>query len=375
MQQDLYKLIVNIFFAVGFAQIYDYVGAKQQQLAGKYKALQNSEWGQMLFVFGLLFLIRLLPQTVQTPEWLMIINLNLLIVVYISTVMTRLATILPIQVEVVAILWSVGLTSRESLLLCGFVCAALNLRFVFKIDGNINRHPWYHTLLPLGVGLTVWFANLYSAQALFSIQWWLAVAAYVLSLTASWWLTAANQRRHQQLQELAAEIEYDALTGVRNWHAFKRDLDAQQQYALMMLDIDDFKKINDTAGHLLGNTALITFTQTLQTQLQTGAPAAQLYRTGGEEFAIIIPELELTAATTLARTCLHALRQMQVPTSSGALQLTASIGVTVNGDCSEITQREIFQRADMNLYAAKRNGKNRLVVSDCQATKQQELID
>lgn len=167
----------------------------------------------------------------------------------------------------------------------------------------------------------------------------------------------------RNLVELAAN---DALTGLRNRRSFLEAAQAgmshcerrKEPLSALLLDIDHFKRINDTHGHHMGDLALTHFAQVLRETLRTEDVAA---RWGGEEFILLIPG-NVAQGTTLA-TRIHATLAAR-PLRSGTLvlPLTCSIGVTGFRPGESI--EALITRADLTMYRAKQEGRNTTRVSD-----------
>ncbi|MCK7496200.1 MAG: GGDEF domain-containing protein [Comamonadaceae bacterium] len=122
----------------------------------------------------------------------------------------------------------------------------------------------------------------------------------------------------------------------------------------MMLDIDHFKRINDTHGHFTGDEVL-TLLAHHTVQLLRGSDV--IGRWGGEEFVIMMPETALAGAAVFAERLREVLAALPVSTDDEPLQFTVSAGVTARGGSDEdITA--VLQRADVALYAAKNAGRN-----------------
>lgn len=164
-------------------------------------------------------------------------------------------------------------------------------------------------------------------------------------------LTKTNQR----LEGLA---HTDPLT--KCWNRYYTELVMEDlihssiSFAMLMFDIDDFKKINDTYGHAIGDDILCDIAQLVQSTLRADD---HLGRWGGEEFVVISKELDQDASLKLAnRLC----RCVEQHTFSIADQLTVSIGLTLlkPGD----QPRQLFERADQGMYLAKMAGKNQVFV-------------
>lgn len=127
--------------------------------------------------------------------------------------------------------------------------------------------------------------------------------------------------------------------------------------AVMMLDLDHFKAVNDRYGHQAGDETLKHCAALLK-RLARGSDSCGRY--GGEEFVLLAPETELVGAGVLAERILAELRKTPVATSKGEIRLTASIGVTVLG-ARDAALADVLRRADAALYEAKAAGRDRVV--------------
>lgn len=171
--------------------------------------------------------------------------------------------------------------------------------------------------------------------------------------------------RHQHQTALEQFAFTDALTGLPNRRAFMQALEREcaairtqeaPEAALIFLDIDHFKRINDTYGHSVGDEVLNHLGQLLRQGLRTSDVPG---RVGGEEFAILLPRTSLAQAQALAERLRQSLEQHPAPTSAGALEFRASFGICPL--TSEETEAAMcLQRADMALYNAKNSGRNRV---------------
>jgi len=155
----------------------------------------------------------------------------------------------------------------------------------------------------------------------------------------------------------------DSLTGVWNKRYFldvlTRDLHRGIRHghsvALILFDIDFFKKVNDTHGHLAGDDVLAEMGQRLGDQLRCDEVLA---RYGGEEFALVLSDFQLDEAVATAERCREAVRSSPFQTSAGPLDITISLGVAVAQGTDEMSPTDLIQRADDFLYLAKENGRD-----------------
>lgn len=172
-------------------------------------------------------------------------------------------------------------------------------------------------------------------------------------------------RRKELEDELRQLANTDALTGAANRRHFLdicgKELQRARRYgrpmALLMMDIDHFKRINDSHGHAFGDEVLKRLVETCQADLR-GQDV--LGRLGGEEFAVVMPECTLEAAEFVAERLRRTLAAVAVPAAGGSVDFTVSIGVV--DWAPERSLEASLERADKAMYAAKSAGRNRVVV-------------
>lgn len=179
----------------------------------------------------------------------------------------------------------------------------------------------------------------------------------------------ANSRR--QLEKSNAQLkrlsQIDGLTGLLNrstWEAFmltefERHFRYGSEPALMMVDIDHFKPINDTYGHLVGDEVIRQISSLIKFNLRQPDIAG---RYGGEEFAIILPETELEGAKCFAERIRTVIERQRLQCLDQNLLVTVSIGIAPWSHSYQKTDQWL-NAADQALYEAKRGGRNRVVVA------------
>lgn len=153
----------------------------------------------------------------------------------------------------------------------------------------------------------------------------------------------------------------DALTGAGNRAAFdealRRHTELAQRHGrtlgMIMIDIDHFKKINDTHGHAAGDCLLKTLAQTAGNTIRS---SDQLFRYGGEEFVVLLPETSTTGAKRLADRIRRNVESVDWMCNGKHIKMTASFGVAILKD--EEKEKDFFNRADEALYQAKAEGRN-----------------
>ncbi|MBP7901703.1 MAG: diguanylate cyclase [Spirochaetes bacterium] len=164
----------------------------------------------------------------------------------------------------------------------------------------------------------------------------------------------------------------DPLTMVGNRRLFDERLDAEWRRAkrdgfslgLFMLDIDFFKNFNDTEGHIAGDKCLKAVAGAISTSLKRGGDIVARY--GGEEFAAILPGINLEAAQRVAERIIENVKKLQIrhPDSSVSEFVMLSIGGAIALPCAETEMFDIVKKADVALYSAKKNGRNRIVLAE-----------
>lgn len=170
------------------------------------------------------------------------------------------------------------------------------------------------------------------------------------------------------LQEALSSMTIDPLTKVGNAKGFMDDMESvieagqskKLSMVLIMIDVDNFKYINEEHGHLAGDKILYFLAQTIKTMIRT---VDKIYRYGGEEFAVVLSRCDETQAFAIADKLRAKIEQSKLLYSGQSVYVTISVGVTIHqmGD----TFDSILGRADKALFCAKKSNKNCTVLLDC----------
>ena len=175
-------------------------------------------------------------------------------------------------------------------------------------------------------------------------------------------------RLRSDLDRATSEALLCPMTGILNRRGFEKKIESlltQQaaeghSHCLVMLDIDHFKKVNDTHGHLMGDRVLQAVGEILRTAVTDANHAAARY--GGEEFALLLPQTSLDQSVQLAETVRNRTKAMKIrnrTTQEVLLTVTISGGVTAMKPDDDAAS--LISRADAALYAAKNGGRDRVV--------------
>ncbi len=214
------------------------------------------------------------------------------------------------------------------------------------------------SLALLSVGIAVWFGFYGVSENALTYQFALCVIA------ANAYFGLAVPSILQQNRRLHHQTQIDALTHVATRTHFLESASAQLQgqrasdfpLALIVFDLDEFKGINDTHGHLVGDQALIMAAQSIRTHIRS---CDLIARFGGDEFLILLPEQNLEQATKTAERLRQSLPA--IPSPKGLIQIKASFGIVEIQPKESI--EEALQRADQALLEAKRKGRDQVVSS------------
>jgi diguanylate cyclase (GGDEF)-like protein/PAS domain S-box-containing protein len=183
------------------------------------------------------------------------------------------------------------------------------------------------------------------------------------------------EERKRYEGELGYLVEHDPLTGLLNRRGFVRELAHQMAYArrygkggvVLFLDVDDFKCVNDTLGHSMGDEVISDLARVLDKRLRETDVFARL---GGDEFAVLLPDATVDEAETVSASLLEAVRdECDVPLGDGR-RMSISIGIAgFREPGKDLTPDDILVDADVAMYSAKDSGKNRVAVAST-ATKE-----
>ncbi|MEA2223530.1 MAG: hypothetical protein QOH83_1906, partial [Solirubrobacteraceae bacterium] len=186
-----------------------------------------------------------------------------------------------------------------------------------------------------------------------------------------------RKRFEVQLQHLA---DHDPITGLFNRRRFDeelaRELASAQRYhtggAVLALDLDNFKYVNDTLGHSAGDELIGSVAQILRGRLRTTDTVARL---GGDEFAIILPHVDRPQALRVASDLLDSIRgEAIVTTAKGSRRTTASIGIALFPESPDgLACEELLVEADIAMYDAKEGGRDQACVFDADSSRQLSL--
>ncbi|KXV34467.1 diguanylate cyclase [Gluconobacter thailandicus] len=183
-------------------------------------------------------------------------------------------------------------------------------------------------------------------------------------------VTAIMTTQRALVERLNQSVTWDSLTKVLSRQAYLEQSlsfieNGKQGHtpsiAILMLDIDHFKRINDTYGHFIGDSALVAVAEAMSSLLSEGQICGRL---GGEEFALTLSGLTLEEAVCFAEKIRLAVEKISIPLNEDIfIQMTVSIGLAFHPFADDVRLRVLLAQADAALYQAKANGRNRVELS------------
>lgn len=177
------------------------------------------------------------------------------------------------------------------------------------------------------------------------------------------------RRALEEIEALSRQVHVDSLTGLFNYRHFmlmteqelERTRRSGRPTALIMVDLDRFKIVNDDWGHEAGNRALQQCAELMRTVMRKiDIPC----RYGGEEFALLLPSTELPHAVAVAERLRRAIESTPITHAGSSFSVTASMGVEACARRDQMTAGTLIERADELLYQAKLEGRNRVCHRD-----------
>lgn len=307
------------------------------------------------------FIFVMAVNSAPTQQLLWINGALILMMSYTDAVKTRINIILPLVI-------TVGLFFAISRLFSFWLILTLTIGMLLLLAERqwffpFDQHPVIILSVKAIIGGISW-AGLTGTLHLALKETISMFIVYLLVTAIVYRYMVTLRREHLNQVETARNVIYDNLTHAYSWLSFRSDANSffenYSELSIIAMDIDNFKQINDTYGHLAGNVTLQRFAAVLEAVLAKQTHGAKLYRTGGEEFTILYPGVTAEAATLIAEELQEVVRGLQVKTEKGeTIHVTISMGVE-NRRQDDKSAIEIFNRADRYLYVSKRNGKDQI---------------
>lgn len=195
----------------------------------------------------------------------------------------------------------------------------------------------------------------------------LLIAVFGISMAALLGALVLIWSRNERMQELQLQASQDPLTGLKNRRRFEEDMRTEiarsrrdgSEGALLMLDLDNFKQVNDTLGHPVGDRVIADIAGVLRARMRQTDVVARL---GGDEFAIVLPRCSVAEARGVGTEIATAVRE-HAPDEEAVPPITVSVGIAMFGPDVAADLESLEEEADAALYEAKRAGRDALRVA------------
>ena len=358
--------ITSIFFILGVFTLYTVLfnwgtTALTQRKISFDETKFNAYFG-ILYVLAFVFSLQV--SVVGTPISWQFMNFQIIAMIFCAYFLNIK---LPYKFLVPIIL--VYMIFNHSILYWQSWCHAITLMTTYSLFNHLRRDVKskysfrLYSLIGIFFGALMWFFvslkyslpfSTFAQELIYLVIFELLLFSYVVMI-----LRDSDLKSH--LIELA---NHDALTKTQNYAAYSSEIDMlfndsktnNLNLSMMMFDIDHFKEINDTYGHLVGDKVLQHVASVTQEIIDRNDSHIKLYRTGGEEFNVLFPGYDLNATKPVVDEIFEALNHLDVPIDQKNISISISIGV------SQISQKDadsnaFYARVDDNLYHSKRNGR------------------
>lgn len=251
-------------------------------------------------------------------------------------------------------------------------CHAISLILTYWAFNFIKRLPAHADsfISYMGIGIVsgaiMWFfvAVKFHLSPIVYIQEWGYLIIFEVLLYSYVRMLVRESKLKGHLLDFA---NHDALTKSKNYAAYNSDikilfnhsLENNLDLSMMMFDIDHFKQVNDSYGHLAGDQVLKETSAAVQTVINENDSNVKLYRTGGEEFNVVFPGYDLNSTKPLVTEIFDTLNNMSIENDDKKIRITVSIGVSSLHNKDQSTD-EFYKRVDKNLYHSKENGRHQI---------------
>lgn len=196
----------------------------------------------------------------------------------------------------------------------------------------------------------------------------LLIAVLGISLAALLGALVVIWSHNERMRELQRQASHDSLTGLKNRRRFAEDVRTElarsrrqgKGGALLLLDLDNFKQVNDTLGHPMGDRVIEEIAGVLRRRMRV---TDVLGRLGGDEFGVVLPGCNEEEAASIAEAIATAIRE-HVPPQDDLPPITASVGIAMFGPDPRADVDSLQAEADAAMYAAKRDGRNAVRLAD-----------
>lgn len=364
--------ITSVFFILGVFTLYQvlYDGLKTLVNAKKIKIdidFVNSWFGA---IYMLIFIFSMQSTLVGTTISWQFMNFQLIALVfcaYFLNIKVKPYIFFSLMVLYMAFNGSLGYWESWA--------HAVTLMTFYEVLNYYRRHRTtdhsfvYYIIPGVFFGALLWFFM----KIKFGFSWtnlweeWLYFVIFEILIYSYVTMILRDSQLKLHLLEFA---NHDALTKTQNYAAYTSEIkylfndsvNNNLHLSMMMFDIDHFKQINDTYGHLAGDKVLQHVVEVVQTVIDANDPSVKLYRTGGEEFNVVFPGYDLESTQPIVDEIFMALNHLDVNVNGQSINISISVGVSMV-TINDQEPNDLYTRVDTNLYHSKRNGRMQITAA------------
>lgn len=275
------------------------------------------------------------------------------------------------RAAVVLLVWNRTQTDLINPTIVVEFCILLVTLYLVRRFHSVMRVSWQMTATGIVLAVIYWFdwggeTGMLDLNPTMQVQAFSLFVMMMIFANISWTVSYRASLRNQDMERLAT---YDTLTNAKNFTLYQTEVtelfeDAKKSskpLTIVALDIDHFKQVNDTYGHLAGNAILIGVATVLE-EITSGETGTQhVYRTGGEEFTLAFSGFTPEQVLPVVSKICMAVRNKQFKYGDYHIAVTLSVGITALRSIDRSID-DVFKRADDSLYASKRRGRDAITV-------------
>lgn len=362
-------VVTSIFFILGVFTLYqvlfDWIKTVLQKKNIDFDEDMLNSWFGVLYI--LIFIFSMQSTIVGKPiswEFMNFIVIALIFCAYFLNIHIPYYLFVPIVVIYMIFNSSIGYWQSW--------CHALTVMLSYWSFNYIKRIPVKtHPFIGYMIVGVVWGAIMWFFVAIkfsLSLEVYLEELSYLIIFEVLLYSYVHMLLRESDLKgHLIKFANHDALTKAENYAAYTSEIKYlfnnsrrnNLNLSMMMFDIDHFKEVNDTYGHLAGDNVLKKVVEEVQTVIDENDSHIKLYRTGGEELNVLFPGYDLNSTKQVVEEIFAALNHLTVQSGKNKINITISMGVSMIAEADKKPE-DLYQRVDSNLYNSKEHGRMRI---------------
>ncbi|WP_010621805.1 diguanylate cyclase [Paucilactobacillus suebicus] len=364
MSQWIVQSIFTFIVIIGFEAVYLVIWQVAHPSIDRYSNIkvQAARWGMIVTILLMIALSRIM-ESVYPQLFLLNITTGLLAVTLPLLNVGMILWEYLARVFCIVLWWLVNIPaiSTSSLIAIVVLFVAMSLNWHLKDKLSFNFLP--RLMFCIYTCIVFWLT---SSETVVSVMIQ-AMLMYFIDCAIIGILLIKVGQGVMHARETAKVASFDTLTNARSYALYTHDVtelfknckNEDSEFTLVTLDVDHFKSINDTYGHLAGNEVLVGVATTLRDTLKPYDADKYLYRTGGEEFNIIFPNMNPKQVAPIIKQCWQDVRTKIFEYDKYKINVTISMGMSAMQPADAILD-DTYKRADSYLYDSKNSGRDRI---------------